>query len=99
MRTNQELVTRFEYGVRLKEDSSREFIEKDENLKLICQKISPDNIKNRLIPEEFELLQKMTSTKKNQERTLFKKTFKKFYGVGSKVGPYQINSGSLNEYR
>ena len=93
MQVHQEIVTRFEYGVRLKEDSSRDFIEKDENLKLICQKIGPENIRHRLIPEEFELLQKMTSTKKNQERTIFKKTFKKFYGVGSKVGPYKVNSG------
>jgi hypothetical protein len=93
MQVNQELITRFEYGVRLKEDSSREFIEKDENLKLICQIIGPGNIQHRLIPEEFELLQKMTSTKKNQERTMFKKTFKKYYGVGSKVGPYKINAG------
>ena len=93
MEAKEELVTEFEYGVRLKEDSSRDFIEKDENLKVICKKIGPDEVKDRLIPLEFDLLQKMTSTKRNQERSLFKKYFKKFYGVGSKVGPYRINSG------
>ena len=98
MKSAQELVTQFEYGVKLKEDSSRDFIERDANLKLICRKIGPENVEHRLIGEEFELLQKMTSTKKNQERMLFKKYFKKFYGVGSKDGPYRVNAGRLTSH-
>lgn len=93
MQRTQDRVTCFDYGVRLKEDSSRDFIERNEDLKLICKLIGPENVGERLIAEEFELLQKMTSTKKNQERMLFKKTFKKFYGVGSKDGPYRVNTG------
>lgn len=93
MQSQQDRVTCFEYGVRLKEDSSRDFIERNEDLKLISKRIGPEDVEQRLIPEEFELLQKMTSTKKNQERMLFKKTFKKYYGVGSKDGPYRVNTG------
>ena len=95
MKGNQELVTEFEFGVRLKEDSSRAFVEKDANLQLICRKIGPEDVANRFPDDEFDLLQKMTSTKKNQERMLFKKYFKKYYGVGTKDGPYRVNAGRV----
>lgn len=98
MESGQPLVTCFEFGVRLKEDSSRDFVERNEDLKRICRRIGPGDVRFRLVPEEFELLQKMTSTKKNQQRMLFKKSFKKFYGVGSKDGPYKANAGALTSH-
>lgn len=90
----QSLITEYEYGTRLKEDSSREFIEHNNNLKLICRKVEIEEITNRLLTDEFDLLQKMTTTKKNEERNLKQKYFRKFFGVATKNGPYQINSGT-----
>jgi hypothetical protein len=89
----QSLVTEFEYGTRLKEDSSRELVKNNSNLKLICRKIGLEDIDKRLIYEEFDLVQKITSTKRNQERMALKKGFKKYYGVNMRDGPYRVNSG------
>lgn len=93
MNQEEKLVTTFEYGTRLREDSSREFIENDKNLKLICQKLHYKEVDDRFMSEEFELLQKMTTTKKNQSRLIMNKTYKDLYGVRSKTGPYRVNSG------
>jgi hypothetical protein len=93
MNINQNLITEFEYGTRLKEDSSRDLVKNNSNLKLICRKISPEDIDKRFIHEEFDLVQKITSTKKNDERMVFKKQFKKFFGVNMRSGPYRVNSG------
>lgn len=92
----QNLITEFEYGTRLREDSSRELVKQDSNLKLVCRKIAASDIEKRLLNEEFDLVQKITSTKRNQERMILQKQFKKFYGVSIKYGPYRVNSGNGN---
>ena len=95
MKDQCQKIMRFDYGTRLKEDSSRDLIDADENLKVICKKISADEVKDRFIEDEFELLQKMTTTKKNQLRLVQGKFFKKYYGVNSKQGPYRVNAGEI----
>jgi hypothetical protein len=65
------------------------------NLKLICRKVDLEEIDKRLVSQEFDLLQKMTSTEKNERRCLKQKYFRKYFGVATKSGPYQINSGII----
>lgn len=83
----------YEKGIKLREDSSREFVEKDENLKFICQKIGYTETENRESEMEFELLQKMTTTQRSKERLLKEKKYKEFYGVSGLGGPYRYNKG------
>lgn len=97
MQICQNLVTKFEYGTRLREDSSRKIVKNNLSLKLISRKIGIQEMANRLISEEFDLVQKITSTKRNSERTVQKRLFKKYFGVGSQFGPYKVNSGKRDE--
>lgn len=95
MKKNESIFTEFQYGTKLREDSSRRFIEQDHNLKYICEKIGPEEVEKRFIKEEFDLLQKMTTTKENTNRCILEKKFKKYYGVHSGTGPYKINAGKF----
>ena len=85
----------YEKGIKLREDSSREFVEKDENLKFICQKLAFDETEGRESEMEFDLLQKMTTTQRSKNRLLKEKKYKEFYGVSGLGGPYRCNAGGL----
>lgn len=89
----QNLVTKYEYGTRLREDSSRQLVKGDLNLKLISRKIGVQDIESRLLAKEFDLVQKITSTSQNRERMVQQRYFKKFFGVKCQFGPYRVNLG------